>query len=97
MTKKAMPQRGSGCSGYGVSHGKIKRVQWAETMAPDCHLLRCKILHRTTSGVKFKRAIVVRSKLANRNKILNKFWGNMNVIKSQVPGKGSSASGDDGK
>ena len=64
-----------------MRRGKMKRVQRASAIAPDDHLLRCEILHRTTSGVKFKRAIVVRSKLADRNKIFNKSWRNKNIIK----------------
>jgi len=56
----------------GVSDRQLQGVERTGAIAPDDHVPREKILHRTTIRVKLHRAIVVNSKLANRNKILDK-------------------------
>jgi len=81
MTETPMPKRGGGDGGKGMSGRKVQGVERPRAIAPDDHSLRLQILHRTTSRVKFNRAIVVSSKLANRDKILNKFRRNENIIK----------------
>lgn len=72
MTKTAMPHRRVGDSGEGVSSRKAKGVQRPRAIAPDDQPPRLQSLHRTASGIKFDRTIVIRGELANRNKILNK-------------------------
>ena len=61
--------------------GELQSIQWTGAIAPNEHPLRCQILHRVTSGVKFNRAIVIGSELVNGNKILNKSRGNKDIIK----------------
>jgi hypothetical protein len=52
----------------------MKWVEGPGAIAPDDHLLRLQILHRTTSRVKFNSTIVVSGELAHRNKVLNEAW-----------------------
>jgi hypothetical protein len=40
------------------------------TIAPDNLVSGMKILYRKTKGIKFNRNLIIRGKLANRNKIL---------------------------
>jgi hypothetical protein len=54
-----------------VCHGKLQRVERAGAIAPDGHGPREKILHRATIWVKLHRTVVIDSKLANRNKVLD--------------------------
>ena len=81
MTEVAMPKRRPRVGDQGVRSRQTKRVQRPRAIAPDDHVPRLKILHRTTSQVKLNRAIVIESKLANGNKILNKLWRDQNIIK----------------
>ena len=67
----------------------------ARAIAPDDHVPRLKVLHRTTRRVKLNRTIIVGSELANKKMILNKLWGNQNIIKMQGWMKNSSASRSD--
>ena len=89
VTKTTMPQRGGRSSYKSVRRGKLQRVQGAGAIAPEDHLLRRQILHRSTSGVKFNRAIVIRGELeivirgelAYGNKVINKSRRNKDIIK----------------
>ena len=80
----------------GVSDGQLQGVERTGAIAPDDHPLRLQVLRRTTSGVKFNRAIVIGGKLAHRDKILNKSRRNKNIIKSQRSKKRRGASSSDG-
>ena len=81
MTEAAMPKQRPRVGDPGVCSRQTKREQRPRAIAPDDHIPRLKILHRTTSHVKLNRAIVIESKLANENKILNKLWRDQNIIK----------------
>jgi hypothetical protein len=63
-----------------VNDGQLQRVERTGAIAPDDHVPREKILHRTTIRVKLHRTIVINSELANRNKILDKLRRNKNII-----------------
>jgi len=78
-----------------VRSRKANGVQRPRAIAPDDHVPRLKVLHRTTRQVKLNRTIIVGSELANKNKIINKLWGNQNIIKMQGWMKNSSASRSD--
>jgi len=81
VTKAAMPQSRRRCGSESKRLGKLQWIQRTGAIAPDEHPLRRQILHRATSGVKFNRAIIIGSELANGNKILNKSRRNKNIIK----------------
>ena len=81
MSEETMPKCRPIGGNQGLCSQETKRVQRTGAIAPNDQPPGQKVLHRTTSGVKFKRAIVVRSKLADRNKIFNKSWRNKNIIK----------------
>jgi hypothetical protein len=68
----------------GTNSRKVQRVKRPEAAAPDDHFLRLKILHRTTRGVKFHKAVGFRSELANGNKTLNKVWRYKNIINMKM-------------
>ena len=55
-----------------------------------------KVLHRTTSGIKLNRTVIVGSKLAHRYEILNKVRGNKNIIKKERTWKLCGTSSSDG-
>jgi len=64
VTEAAMPQGGVGMSARRAVENvwrsiHEKRVQWTRAIAPSDHFPRLHILQRTTSRVKFNRAIVV--------------------------------------
>jgi len=81
MAEATVPQvRWRRAGDKGVSDGQLQGVERTGAIAPDDHVPREKILHRTTIRVKLHRAIVINSKLANRNKILDKLRRNKNVI-----------------
>ena len=86
MTETTMPEgRHSGgevCGRKGRRARWAKRVQRPGAIAPGDHSLGLQILHRTTSGVKFNRTVIVGSELAHRNKILDKTRRNKDVIKT---------------
>jgi hypothetical protein len=65
---------------------KLQRVEQPRAIAPDDHSPGLEILHRTTSGIKFNRTIVVRGKLANINKILNKVRETRMLLRVKGPG-----------
>jgi hypothetical protein len=67
--------------------GKTHRVQWADAIRPDDHVLGCKILHRQTKQVKFHRAPIVNGKMTNREEILNHVRSKQNIVKVKGPGK----------
>ena len=93
MTETTMPQVGSSGGGnQGVGGWKLEWIQRPGAIAPDDHVPR-HILHRTTSRIKFNRTIIVSGKLANRNKILDEFRRNKNIIKVKRPMKVGGASG----
>jgi hypothetical protein len=69
-----MPKGGEQSSCEGGSSRQMQRVQWARAIAPNDHVPRLEILHRTASRVKFNRTIVIGSELAHRDQTLNKFW-----------------------
>ena len=93
VTETAMPQvRSSGGGDQGVAGWKLEWIQRPGAIAPDDHVPR-QILHRTTSRIKFNRTIIVSGKLANRNKILDEFRRNKNIIKVKRPMKVGGASG----
>ena len=72
MTKTTVPQRSRRrARDKRVCHGKLQRVERAGAIAPDGHGPREKILHRATIWVKLHRTVVIDSKLANRNKVLD--------------------------
>lgn len=56
----------------GIGDGKAQRIDGPGAIAPDDHVPSLKILHGTTSAVKFNRTIIIRGKLAHRDGILNK-------------------------
>ena len=72
-------------------------IEVARAIALGDHPSGLQIHHKTTSGVKFNRTIVVGSKIANENKILNKTRGNKNIIKTYGTGKVNGAIRGDGK
>jgi hypothetical protein len=74
MAKSTMPKSKRGISSKGGGTRKMKWVEGPGAIAPDDHLLRLQILHRTTSRVKFNSTIVVSGELAHRNKVLNEAW-----------------------
>jgi hypothetical protein len=80
MTKAAVLERGSGPCDEGGSR-EAQGVERPRAIAPDDHVPGLEILHRATSGVKFNREIIVGSELAHICQILNKIWGNQNIIK----------------
>ena len=82
MTETTVPKWGPEGSNQGMCSWQTKRVQRAGAIAPDDHVLRQKILHRTTSRVKLNRIIVINGKLAYRDQILNKLRRNQNIIKT---------------
>lgn len=71
VTKTLMLERGragskeSGCR-------KLQRVEGSRTITFDDLVPSGKILHGTTKGVKFHRAVNIDSELANGNQIINK-------------------------
>ena len=76
---------------------QVERVQRAGAIAPDDHVPRQKILHRTISGVKLNRTIIIDSELAYRNQILNKLRRNQNIIKTERRVDNCSTSGSNGE
>ena len=85
MTRVAetpMPQRRGSPGDKGMCWRKAQRVERSGAIAPDDLGPRRKSLHRTISWVKLNRAIIVGSKLANRDEILNKLWRHKNIIKT---------------
>ena len=82
MAETPMPQRGGSLGDQGVCWRKAQRVQRPGAIAPDDLSLRRKSLHRTASEVKLNRTIIVGSKLANKDEILNNMWGNKDIIKT---------------
>lgn len=76
VTEAAMLERGQG---HGTSKkgggGDVQRVQRPGAIASDDDVHGLEILHRTTSGVKFNRAIMVRGELTHGNQILSKVGG----------------------
>ena len=85
-----------GRSNKGLHSREAQGVVQTGAIAPDDHPLRLQVLHRTTSGVKFNRTIVIGGKLAHKDKILNKSRRNKNIIKSQRSRKRRGASSSDG-
>ena len=85
MTRVAetpMPQRRGSPGDKGVCWREAQWVQWSGAIAPDDLGPRRKSLHRTTSRVKLNRAIIIGSKLANKDEVLKNLWGNKNIIKT---------------
>jgi hypothetical protein len=80
MSEMTMPKGGGQSSSEGGRSKQMQRVQQARAIAPNDHIPRLEILHRTTSRVKFNRTIIIGSELAHRDQILNKFWRNNNII-----------------
>jgi hypothetical protein len=66
---------------------KTHRVQRADAIRPDDHVLGCKILHRQTKRVKFHRAPIVSGKTTNREETLNHVRIKQNIVKVKWPGK----------
>jgi hypothetical protein len=87
-----MPERRSGGGKEGRCR-KPHRVEWTGAVTSDDLSPRVKVLHRATKRIKFHRTIIVRGKLSNRNEVLNKTWGNKNIIKTKRICKNSSTSG----
>jgi hypothetical protein len=85
MPEAAMPEFPRDGSDKGRDGREAQWVQGPGAIAPGDHGPRRKILHRTTSRVKFNRAIIVNGKLANGNKILNKVRSDQNIIKMKIP------------
>ena len=69
-----MPKSSINTGDKGGGGGQLQRVEGTGAIAPGDHSPGLKILHRTTSGIKLNGTIVVRSKLAYKNEILNKVW-----------------------
>jgi hypothetical protein len=62
----------------------VQRVEGPGAVTSDDLAPSGRILHRTAKRVKFHTAVVINSKLTNRNEILNEVWCNKNVIKTKV-------------
>jgi hypothetical protein len=71
----------------------VQRVEGPGAVTYDDLAPSGKILHRTAKWVKFHTAVVINSKLTNRNEILNEVGCNKNVIKVKVVRKTSRSSG----
>lgn len=74
VPKTLMPERRGGGDMEG-GHREVKRVERPRAITSDDLSPRLKILHRAAKGVKFHRNIVVGSKLAYGNQVLNKVRG----------------------
>jgi hypothetical protein len=81
-----VPERRGAAGNKRGGSRKLQRVQRPRAIAPDDHSPGLEILHRTTSGIKFNRTIVVRGKLANINKILNKVRETRMLLRVKGPG-----------
>jgi hypothetical protein len=80
--------------------GRLRKLQWIErtrAVTPDDLSPRTKILHRTAKRVKLHTTIVIRSKLAYRNKVLNKTRRNKDINRMKVMRKIGNASGSNRK
>jgi hypothetical protein len=91
VSKTLMPERGGGGRVEG-SGWEPQRVEGSGAISSEELPPSRKILHRATNGVKLHRAIVVRGELAYRNKVLDKVWGNKNIIEANVIRKKCNAS-----
>ena len=58
----------------------MQGVERPQTIAPDDHVPRTKILHKEAKRVKFNRTVVVSSELTSGNKILNNVRSNKHII-----------------
>jgi hypothetical protein len=70
VTEASMP-KGRGTSNKRGSGGGAQRVERTGALTADENPPRLQILHRTTSGVKLNRTVVIGSELAHRNQVLN--------------------------
>ena len=82
VAKTPMPQRGGSLGDKRAGWWEAQGVQRPGAIAPDDLSPWRKGLHRATGGVKLNRTIVVGSKLANRDKILNNLWSHKDIIKT---------------
>jgi hypothetical protein len=84
--------RNNSKGGHGVGRwserpGRTHRVQQADAIRYDNHILGCKILHRQTKWVKFHRAPIVSGKTMNRKETLNHVRSKQNIVKVKWSGK----------
>jgi hypothetical protein len=94
VSKTLMPKRRRGrCKEYRCR--RVQRVEGPGAVTSDDLAPSGKILHRTAKGVKFHAAVVINSKLTNRNEVFNEVWCNKNVVKAKVVRKTSRSSGGD--
>lgn len=84
VTETLMPKRG----GVGEKSGearrrrrKVQRVKRPGAIAPDDLVPGGEVLHREAKRVKLDRNGVISSELAHRNKILNQFRSDKNIVK----------------
>ena len=98
MTETLVPKRRTG--GGKESRWRLRISQWIKrtgAVTLDDLSPRMKILHRTAKRVKLHRTNVIRSKLAYRNKVLNKTRRNKDIIKMKIMRKIGNASGSNRK
>jgi hypothetical protein len=78
MPKTLVPKR----RGASKEHEcwELQRIEWTKTITLDDPGPSGKILHRATKGIKLHRIVIIDSKLANENWIINKIRGNQNII-----------------
>jgi hypothetical protein len=75
--------------------GKMHRVQRADAIRHDDHVLGCKILHRQTKRIKFHEAPIVSGKTTNREETLNHVRSKQNIVKVKGPEKNRVTYGGD--
>lgn len=79
-----MLEGGGGGGDQGMSiDWKVQGVKWPGDIAPNDQFPGQENLRRKTKGVKLHRKFIIGSELTNGNKVLNKFRGNKNIIKTQ--------------
>jgi hypothetical protein len=82
---------------YSERLGKTHRVQRADAIRPDDHVLGYKILHRQIKRVKFHRAPILSGKMTNREETLNHVRSKENIVKVKGSGKNRVTYGGDRK
>ena len=70
-----------------AEHRKAKCVERAGAIAPDDHAPGSKILHRQAKRVKFHRATIINSELANGKEIFDNIRSDKDIIKVKRAGK----------
>jgi hypothetical protein len=81
-----MPKDGRGASSEGDNNKHMRREQQAIAIAPNDHILRLEILHRTTNRVKFNRTIAIFSERRTKIKFLISLGETRTLLRDRLDG-----------